>query len=283
MASPTIKLRRGRREIYMFLETLEEKFLLSAFATSKQIKITNHSSIKYLSTQLSYDFKNIEILQTALQHKSFCHEFPELALSESNERLEFLGDAVLDLAVAHALFLKFPNEDEGILSKARSSVVNEDILSKLALYCGVDNCILIGKGEFKNQGFNKKSILSDAMEAIICGVFLDSTYDQAVSVVNSLFSEYQLANKVELFTIENIQNFDAKTKLQNQCMKEFGSLPEYRSTTTGESQFEVSLIINKEEIAKLSGNNKKNLKKKLAQIALTKKSIFNKGGANALN
>lgn len=254
----------------MFLETIDEKYLLSQFAHTNSIG--EHASFKYLQSKLNYQFQNIELAQKALQHKSFCHEFSEYAIERNNERMEFFGDAILDMVISEAIFLKHQDCAEGNLSKLRSFIVNEDSLFQLALFCGLDHCILLGKGEFNNKGTLKKSILSDAFEAIVAAIYLDSDFNTTKNVILGLLNSFAAQTEIELLDIENIDNFDPKTKLQNLCMKKLGVLPRYISKDI-EGGFEVELVINEKSINKKKGNSKKNIIKQLADEALREENL----------
>lgn len=249
----------------MFFETIDDNYLLSTFATN--LAMEEHISIQQLQKKLNYQFKDLSLLKTALQHKSFLHEFPQFSTHHDNERMEFLGDAILDLIVSEELYRIYPNEDEGTLSKLRSFIVNEDSLFQIALFCGLDKCILLGKGEFNNRGTLKKSILSDALEATICAVYLDSNLECAKTSFHHLIEEINHQSGIYLFSKNNIDHFDPKTKLQNICMKKLGVLPEYRSTEDNNS-FTVELYIQGKNYGSLKGNSKKLVIKELAQKAL---------------
>ncbi len=121
---------------------------------------------KALEDALNYRFKNINLITEALTHKSYKKPY-------NNERLEFLGDAVLDLIVGEYLFQKFPNEDEGILSKIRASLVNEKGFTKLATKIDLGSSILISTAEENNGGRTKPSLLSNACEAVIGAIYLE--------------------------------------------------------------------------------------------------------------
>ena len=134
-----------------------------------------NAPLKALETALQYQFKRTELLQTAVTHRS--HSSPH------NERLEFLGDSVLNCTAAHLLFLRFPQMPEGDLSRLRANLVNKDSLYRVATHLQLGNYLRLGEGELKSGGHQRPSILADACEAIIGAVYLDSSFDTAHALV----------------------------------------------------------------------------------------------------
>ena len=134
---------------------------------------------------LGYEFTNSELLQQALTHRSWCAEFD----GESNERLEFLGDAVLGLVVTQSIYLSNPDIPEGQLAKIRSAVVSAQALSEIAEQIGLGQVLMLGKGEESSGGRGKASILADALEAVIGAVYLDGGIFSATQVIEGLFEE----------------------------------------------------------------------------------------------
>jgi len=140
-------------------------------------------ALRRLQSEIHYEFKQVKLLIRALTHTSYANEQDCL----HNERLEFLGDAVLELAVSHVLFAKFPDAQEGHLTKMRSSLVSETALAETARRIGLGLCLMLGKGEAAQGGREKNSVLSDALEAILGAVYLDGGLDSALRTVNFLF------------------------------------------------------------------------------------------------
>ncbi len=141
-----------------------------------------------LQERLGYIFKDIGLLKNALRHTSYAYEkYDANAHLRSNERLEFVGDAVVGLIVASYLYERFPELPEGKMSKIRASVVCEETLSELAVSLGVPDAIKLGIGEFKTGGRMKPSILSDAMESIAAAVFVDGGFEAAKKVMLPFF------------------------------------------------------------------------------------------------
>ena len=128
------------------------------------------------------------LLKLALSHRSYIHS-TKLELSLSNERLEFLGDAVLGLCIGHVLMEKSPSKKEGELSKLRSNLVSEPALADMARFIDLGRFIRLGKGEALSRGFDKNSILSDTFEAVIAAVYLDAGFDETYRLIQDLFSQ----------------------------------------------------------------------------------------------
>src|SRR3989337_3412372 len=147
----------------------------------------NKQGLEGLSYKLSYTFNDINILEHALIHRSFINEKMAQDI-ESNERFEFLGDAVLSAVISHLLIQRFPDADEGRLSKFRARLVNEITLAMLAVAIELGRFLLLGKGEELTGGREKPAILSDDYEAVIAAVYLDGGFERAFSLVSSQFS-----------------------------------------------------------------------------------------------
>lgn len=182
---------------------------------------------------LGYTFTHPELLLEALTHRS--HSMPH------NERLEFLGDAVLNCAIAALIYKNFPSLPEGYLSRLRASFVNQQALSDMALSLHMDRLILLGEGELKSGGCHRPSILADAFEAVLGAIYLDSDFTQAEMVVKVLYDS--LIQKVDLET----HGKDPKTLLQEFLQSQKLALPEYTVvTTTGKAhkqQFQVECVL----------------------------------------
>ena len=175
-----------------------------------------------------YEFREAKLLAQALTHKSYANE-KSLFLNRGgkatrmdNERLEFLGDAVLDLAMTELLMKHFPNAAEGELSKKRASLVNESILSSIAKSLGVDAKLRLGRGEEASGGRKKSRLLACAVEAIIGAVFTESGYETAKNLVFHLY-EPVVANYEDSSQVEE----DYKTRFQEFAQKHFKVTPKY--------------------------------------------------------
>src|ERR1700722_19879060 len=167
-------------------------------------------SLERLQERLGYGFGDRAILLQAMTHTSYGHEFlneKSIALRD-NERLEFLGDAILDVIVSDILLESFPSANEGQLSKMRAAVVNEKTLALVARSICLQDCIRLGKGETQTGGNNKPSILSSAFEALIAAIYLDGGFQAVYPVVRHLIAP--------LFSEERdlLAFYDHKTQLQ---------------------------------------------------------------------
>ncbi|WP_319522475.1 ribonuclease III [uncultured Desulfosarcina sp.] len=180
---------------------------------------------KQLEAALGYHFNDPALLTGALCHSSYVNEQPQENL-ESNERLEFLGDAVLNLAISHLLMQRYPNLAEGELSRNRAHLVNETRLAAIAREIELGPHLLLGKGEALTGGRDKNSILADAVEAVIAAIYLDGGFDAAFAFVESRFSR-QLA-KVNRGRYET----DYKSQLQEHAQSVYREIPRYRVVDT---------------------------------------------------
>jgi ribonuclease-3 len=162
---------------------------------------------------IEHDFADPDLLRQALTHRSFG--------TPHNERLEFVGDAVLNCVVALALFQRFPQIDEGELSRARASLVNRDTLARIARRLGLGEAVRLGEGELKSGGSDRGSILADALEAVFGAVFLDAGFDAAKRVIVAAYGdELALADPATL-------GKDPKTRLQEWLQARRIPVPEY--------------------------------------------------------
>jgi len=168
----------------------------------------------WLENTLHYEFADAALLERALTHRS--------AAGNSNERLEFLGDAVLDFVISHAVFTERPGAPEGDLSRLRASLVKDSTLARLATALGVGEHLQLGSGERKSGGHRRASILADALEAIFGAIFLDGGFDAAESVIRHVYRERLGA----LPDSESLK--DPKTRLQEFLQGAGRGLPEYR-------------------------------------------------------
>ncbi len=173
---------------------------------------------KYLAKSLGLQFKQPELLTNALTHRSMG--------ARNNERLEFLGDSILGFVIAQKLYDNFPQASEGVLSRLRASLVNQDSLANLARKHHLGDYLILGSGELKSGGFKRDSILSDALEAIIGALFKDQGIEACQQWIESLFAD-QLAE----LTIDNWKK-DPKTQLQELMQSRGMDLPEYHLVTS---------------------------------------------------
>ena len=203
---------------------------------------------------LGYTFRDPALVLQAFRHSSYVNEHVGVGL-EDNERLEFLGDAVLDLAVSHLLMEKNEEANEGELSRFRSMVVDEAGLHDVATRLQLGRYLLLGKGEDQSLGRQKPSILADVTEALIGAIYLDGGFDVTKKVIEKLFSP--LLKKLE--TDDLVQDF--KSLLQEFTQQAFKSLPKYRLTEeTGpahDKMFRIALVLNGAVLAEGMGKSKK--------------------------
>lgn len=255
---------------------VEEYFPMHKKCTVSDFKSELSSRI---SNVFDYNFSNSDLLLEALTHKSFSHE-SSFDLTH-NERLEFLGDSVLGLVVSDICFKLFPSTPEGELSKLRSTLVNEEILSHIALMNKLDQYILLGKGEIKNKGYEKKSVLSDCFEAIIGAIYLDSSFEIVKSTLENIFSHYESIVKVKLFDLSILNNSDPKSSLQELTMREFRLIPKYISeevTIDKIKHFKVTATLGETILLTETNISKKKAMQNLAANIL-KNQLYNKARA----
>ena len=175
---------------------------------------------------MAYQFNDRQLICEALRHSSYMNEHSQ-AHGRDNERLEFLGDAVISLAIGHILMEHHPDLNEGQLSRTRAGLVNEQQLAAVARSIDLGPSLLLGKGELSTSGHEKDSILADAFEAVIAAVYLDGGYPAAYGVVETHFRDI-LAR-----TTPPADGLDYKSRLQELAQASHRSMPEYR--VTGES------------------------------------------------
>lgn len=171
-----------------------------------------------LQTRLEHTFGNPKLLAQALTHRSFS--------SDHNERIEFLGDSVLNLAVAGLLYERLKELPEGDLSRARANLVKQDTLHQIAVSLGLPELLRLGEGEAKSGGQKRPSILADALEAVIGAVYLDAGFDVASSLVRRLFQDVEINAQMQAI------GKDPKTELQEWLQGHKMSLPIYRIVGT---------------------------------------------------
>ena len=191
------------------------------------------SPLVRLQARLEHRFRDPALLQRAMTHRSFG--------ATHNERLEFLGDAVLNLSISHLLFDRFGASDEGDLTRVRAHLVREDSLHKAALVLRLPEALRLSEGEARGGGAQRASILADAMEALIGAVYLDGGFDAACALVKSLFGEVIGSTQPDNW------RKDPKTELQEWLQARKLPVPEYRITATrGQAHaqtFEVECLV----------------------------------------
>ena len=218
-----------------------------------------HRALDVLQKRLGYQFKDQNLIIEALTHKSSKQPY-------NNERLEFLGDAVLDLIVGEYLYHEFKDVAEGELSKLRASLVNEKSFEKLARLLHLGEHIYISLAEENNCGREKSSLLSNAFEALIGALYLEAGLEKARSLAIELLEEAY--PKIDMDAIFR----DHKTTLQELTQAHYGVTPEYRLVRSfgpdHKKEFEIAVSIKGNDLALASGKSKKEAQQKAAMIAL---------------
>ncbi|MFH0948254.1 MAG: ribonuclease III [Elusimicrobiota bacterium] len=210
-----------------------------------------------LQKTLGVKFKNQKFLDVALTHKSYAIENN---LKEFNERMEFLGDSVLSTATAVYLYSKYPNYDEGKLSKIKSSAVSRTTLQEIAKKLELGKFVKISKSEESTGGREKESILANTMEAVICALFLDSGYEKTEKFIHKLLDK------------QKINVSDCKSELQEVVQSKHRTIPVY--TVTGETgpdhdkTFKIAVSIGKKRLGAGLGKSKKEAEQSAAKNAL---------------
>lgn len=214
---------------------------------------------------ISHTFNDISLLDNALTHRSFANENQGLSCKD-NERLEFLGDAVLELCISDILMKTFPDYTEGQLSKLRASLVHEQPLTELAKKFHLGDFLLLGKGEEFSGGRTKNSILSNAFEAVIAAIYLDSGYEKTYEFINNLFQPL-----IENGLDKTIYR-DYKTYVQEISQNKFKSIPKYRliheSGPDHDKMFKIELSISDILTTTGIGKNKKEAEQQAAKKAI---------------
>ena len=217
--------------------------------------------------KLGVRFNNLDLLIEALTHRSYLNEHRTTPGSH-NERLEFLGDAVLELAVTHFLFMKFPGKPEGDLTAYRAALVNTYSLAETAEGLGVNDMLLLSKGEKKDTGRARQIILANAFEAILGAVYLDQGFEAAEAFVAK-----NLYPKID-YVLKNRTWQDAKSQFQEVAQDKKSVTPTYKTLSeTGpdhDKQFTVGVFLADKEVARGDGKSKQEAEQAAAQAALEK-------------
>jgi ribonuclease-3 len=227
-------------------------------------RLSEKKELKRLNKALGYTFKRQELLLNAFRHASYVNEQNDLDL-EDNERLEFLGDAVLDLAISHLLMGRFQDAREGDLSKYRAMVVDEAGLCQVAMDLNLGDYLLLGKGEEQSGGREKPSILANTTEAVIGALYLDAGFEKTMRIIRRL--SFRLVQR--LGSDEMVQDF--KSVLQEYTQQAHKALPRYQlveeSGPAHDKTFTVELVLNGEALAMGRGKSKKEAEQRAAKEA----------------
>ncbi len=221
-----------------------------------------------LADRLGWDVRDDGLLAQCVAHRSWCAEHPGEA---SNERLEFLGDAVLGWVVTDHLYLTYPDLPEGELAKARSALVNSSALADVAAGLSIGDALLLGKGEDQSGGRRKPSILADAAEAVIGAVYLDRGPEAAAALIMRL-----LGDRI-IDAAGRPGGDDYKTRLQERCAREFDVLPNYVVSDEGPDHaklFDAEVMIRGESLGRGSGRSKKQAEQAAAMAAWERLTVM---------
>jgi ribonuclease-3 len=214
-------------------------------------------------------FKDKKILTIAFTHRSYLNENPNTGL-EHNERLEFLGDAVLELIVTDFLYAKYKDEPEGMLTSYRAALVNATIIAEIALSLGMNDFLLLSKGEAKDTGKARQYILANTFEALLGAIYLDQGYDTAEKFVK----EYLLPRVDEIVSKKLWR--DSKSLVQEMAQEHVGVTPSYRviqeSGPDHDKHFVIGIFFGEEQIAEGKGKSKQEGEQQAAEAALIKKN-----------
>jgi ribonuclease III len=194
---------------------------------------------KHIEERLNYSFLDRDLLQEALTHTTYVNEHKELGLKD-NQRLEFLGDTVINSIITARLFALFPDEKEGPLTKKRAELISEVALAKIARHLGIGKFLNLGKGEEKDDGRKKVSLLADAYEALVGAIFLDSSYEKTARIVQKHYDEV-------FGTLDEISITDYKSLLLEFCQSQFRALPRimviHEQGPEHDKEFDVNVVL----------------------------------------
>lgn len=218
-----------------------------------------------LEKELNVKFKKKDLLIQAFCHRSYLNENPDVSL-KNNERLEFLGDAVLELIVTEYLYDKYPDKPEGELTNWRAALVNAKMLSKVAREMGLNDYLLLSKGEFKEEGKARQYILANTFEAFMGALYLDRGYKKCEEIIK----KYVLAKLPEI--IEKGLFKDAKSTFQEEAQEKTGITPTYKvlkeSGPDHFKKFVVGIYLGTEKVAEGEGSSKQEAEVSAAKEAL---------------
>ena len=218
-----------------------------------------------LAKKINVTFSDISLLRTACTHRSYLNENRGSGL-EHNERLEFLGDAVLELVVTSFLFRKYPSKAEGELTAFRSAIVNTVSLSKVGEKLGLNDYMLLSKGETKDTGRARGIIVANAVEAVIGAIYMDGGYNPAANFISELYT-------IDIDDIvKNKSWLDAKSRFQEKAQEKAGLTPTYKTLKEvgpdHDKQFTLGVFIGDVQIASGTGLSKQEAEQKAAEKAL---------------
>ena len=221
------------------------------------------NGLEELQNNLQYKFNNLSLLENALTHTSYSHEHNN---AKSNERLELLGDTILNLVISEKIYMHIPEISEGNMSKIRATIICEDALYETALKLNYDKFIMLGIGEEKLGGRKKASILADAFEAVLAAIYLDSDFDTAKEFVLRNLSEFseeaigQLGQKDHKTKLQEILQKDSSEKISYEIIDEKG--PDHKK------EYVAVVKLGDKILGQGNGNSKKEAEQNAADVAL---------------
>ncbi len=215
--------------------------------------------------RINIEFDNKELLKTAFTHRSFVNENRRIA-KEHNERIEFLGDAVLELAVSDFLFTKYPQKPEGELTAYRAALVNTDSIATAAKKLGMNEFLLLSRGESKDTGRARHSILANSFEALLGAIYLDKGYGVVEKFIGKmLYGEIDEIIKNRLWQ-------DAKSHFQEKAQEKSGTTPNYKTVEESgpdhDKKFVIAVMLGSEQVALGSGSSKQEAEQSAARKAV---------------
>ena len=225
------------------------------------------TNFEALAEHIGVEFKDMALLRTACTHRSYLNENKGSGL-EHNERLEFLGDAVLELVVTSFLFRKFTKKAEGELTAYRSALVNANSLMKVAAHIGLDEYILLSRGEAKDKGRARSIILANAVEAVIGAIYMDQGYNASANFISD-----HLLNIIDIEEIIAKKLWmDAKSRFQEKAQEVVGLTPNYKTLKEvgpdHEKQFTLGVFLGDVQVATGAGASKQEAEQRAAEKAL---------------
>lgn len=256
---------------------------LNAHYTEASLKKFDQSQLYHLITRdinfdqleqiINYKFTDKNHLILALMQSTFCYEMKETTLP-SNERLEFLGDSLINFIVGKNLYHLYLKNDEGDLSKLRGALVNEGKLAELARVIDLGSFVFLGKGEMKSGGASKDSILADTFEALFAAIYFDSAekIETLEAVFKHIVAHFEEKTKKAFYSLEQLEIFDTKSKLQELIMAIHGHFPNYRSHELPHNGgFTVQVWLGQKMLGEMTGPSKKKIEKLLAKKIIDEK------------
>ena len=235
--------------------------------------ISREINFDTLEQKINYTFKDKKNLIAALMQSTFCYEMKDLSI-QSNERLEFLGDSLINFIVGKNLYHRFLQNNEGDLSKLRGALVNEEKLAVLARVSGLGEFIFLGKGELKSGGNDKDSILADTFEALFAAIYFDCKNNVEVleKTFTHIVSLFEKKYTKDFYSMDQLDVFDTKSKLQELTMALHGAFPTYRSIEhVNNGGFTVQVWLGQKMLGEMTGPSKKKIEKLLAKKIIDEK------------